>query len=107
MVNDRYEYVDDPFYFNYMVDTLGFDEVAKLLGHTKNHIMQLRDGRRKVRRHLEFAAENWAELNELGFEKEPSKKYVHVFLADPESEGYTVISKLIDVYGFKLISMEI
>lgn len=97
----RYEYVDDPVNFKALCKLIGMKEVAELLGYVPNSIAQMYDGRRKVRKFVEFAAEQYL----LNQEKRASGDKLYIFTASPTSQQFNAIEAVADAVGIKITQL--
>jgi len=97
----RFEYADDPVNFKAMCKLVGMKEVAELLGYVPNSIAQMYDGRRKVRKFVEFAAEQYL----LNQNQKASGDKLYIFTASPTSQQFNAIEAVADAVGIKITQL--
>ena len=91
----QYEYADDPEYFRLYIDTVGYDKAVEELGYKKNSLMQMYDGRAKVRQLIEFACQQYIENKE----KKTSSETIFFFSARDGSDKLAAIKTVAQALG--------
>lgn len=97
----EYDYAEDPYYFKQVVDKLGVIAASEMMGYSDNSIRQMADGRRQVRRFVEFACEQYIESNN----KKASEEKLYVFISKPDSQAFNTLKAVADAVGITFQSL--
>lgn len=95
------EYAEDPVYFKQLFDSMGQETLADMLGYSTNHIRMMYDGRRQVRKFVEFACEQYIENNS----KQENKEKIFFFTASKDSPEYIAISSVASALGVTISAL--